>query len=320
MKAWQRFWFAPQSTTALAIFRIVFGLVILWWALTLAPDVGTWFGPHGLFPYQPSGRWYVTVLGTHPSEAYVVTMYVLLIVAALCLTIGFGTRIAAVLVWLLVMSFDRRNPLILNAGDDLVRIDAFLLMLTPSGAALSVDRWLRHRDDFWTAPKRALWGVRLIQLQISAMYLFAVWAKVRGDDWNNGTAVSYALQMHDIQRFAAPSPFVHNIWLVNLQTFATLALELSLALFVWNRRARPWVLLLGVVLHLNIEIGILVGFFSIIVITSYLAFLSPEAADRLVANIRRAVRRRRTAPRPGHAAAVEPMLSPPLVGQVPTQS
>jgi len=318
VKAWQRFWFAPQSTNALAIFRIVFGLVIVVWAVTLAPDVGTWFGPNGLFPYQPSGRWYVTILGTHPSEGYVVGMYLLLIVSAVCLTVGFGTRIAAVLVWLLVMSFDRRNPLILNAGDDLVRIDAFLLMLTPSGAALSVDRWLRHRDDFWAAPRRALWGVRLIQLQLSAVYLFAVWAKVRGVDWNNGTAVSYALQMHDIQRFAAPTPFFHNIWLVNLQTFGTLVVELSLALFIWNRRARPWVISAGILLHLSIELGILVGFFSIIMITTYLAFLTPEAADRLVANVRRVVHRDRE-PIPDVTPA-KPVTPSPLVGQVPSQS
>ncbi|HEU5035139.1 MAG TPA: HTTM domain-containing protein [Mycobacteriales bacterium] len=319
MKAWQRFWFAPASTTGLGLLRIAFGLVVLGWTLSLAPDVGVWFGPQGLMPYQPRQPWTLTLLGTHAPMALVLALYIVLIVASLCLTVGLGTRVASVLVWLLVLSFCRRNPTILNAGDDLVRIDAFLLMLAPAGAALSVDRWLRHRDRFWQAPSRALWPVRLIQLQVSAMYLFAVWAKVRGQAWNNGTAVSYAMQMHDIERFPAPGPFVHNLLLVNLLTYGTLAIEISLVFLVWNRRTRPWVLLAGIALHLSIEVGILVGFFSIIVIVSYLAFLPPDTADRLVTWTRSAVgQRRRGRLRVDAATPDVAVQREPSLGQVPT--
>lgn len=318
MNAWQRFWFTPQSTTALGLLRIAFGLVVIGSTLSLAPDLGSWFGPHGVLPTQAHRQYTIALLGTHPSMAVVLTAYFALLAAAICLTIGFGTRVAAVAVWLLVMAFQRRNPMILDSGDDLIRIDAFLIMLAPSGAALSVDRWLTHRDDFWTAPKRSLWAVRLIQLQISALYLFAVWAKLRGQAWDNGTAVAYSLQIHNLQRFAVPSVLYNNIWLVNLQTYATLIIETSLAFLVWNRRARPWVLLAGVLLHLSIELTILVGFFSLIVIASYLAFLPPETADRLVASARLAVGRRRSAA--DRAVPSERIASSPLADQVPTQT
>jgi len=53
--------------------------------------------------------------------------------------------------------------------------------------------------------------------------------------------------------------------------------------FVWNRRLRPWVLLAGALLHLGIEYSVRVGFFSLAMLTLYLAFLNPEwARDHLL--------------------------------------
>jgi hypothetical protein len=72
--------------------------------------------------------------------------------------------------------------------------------------------------------------------------------------------------------------------IANLMTYGTLAVEGSLAVLVWNRRARPWVLLAGVFLHLGIELTIRVGFFSLGMITLYLVFLDPDwAAAHLLA-------------------------------------
>ena len=70
-------------------------------------------------------------------------------------------------------------------------------------------------------------------------------------------------------------------------TFGTLGLELALAIFVWNRTLRPWVLALGVTLHLSIGFSIMVGFFSMLMLTTYLTFLPPETARRLVLSVRR---------------------------------
>lgn len=290
---WQRFWFAPVDTSTLAVLRIVIGLVVFGWTLSLAPDLAAFFGPHGILPTTPQPSWTFSLLGTSPSMTLVVALYCLLLVGSLCLAAGFGTRIAAVVVWLLLMSFDRRNALILNAGDDLLRLDAFYLMLAPCGAALSVDRWLRHRERFWEFPQRAPWAVRLIQIQLCAMYLFAVWAKVRGTDWNDGTAVSYAMRVGDLARFPAPHVLTDNLTVVNLLTYGTLALEISLALLVWNRKLRPWLLLAGIAMHLSIELGILVGFFSITVVASYLAWVEPDAMTRLVLSARLRLRGRR---------------------------
>ena len=70
--------------------------------------------------------------------------------------------------------------------------------------------------------------------------------------------------------------------LSELLTFGTLALEASLAVLVWNRTIRPWVLTLGICMHLGIDFSILVGFFSFTMIVAYISFIPPETATRRV--------------------------------------
>jgi hypothetical protein len=103
--------------------------------------------------------------------------------------------------------------------------------------------------------------------------------------------VSYALRIGDVHRFPTPGFLADSVVLSELMTFGTLLLEISLAIFVWNRTLRPWVLALGVSLHLSIEFTMMVGFFSLLMLTTYLAFLPPETARRLVLGVRERLRR-----------------------------
>jgi hypothetical protein len=164
-------------------------------------------------------------------------------------------------------------------------------MFSPAGDALSLDRWRLDRERFWEFPERAPWALRLMQIQLSVVYLSTVWEKLQGETWRIGTAVSYSLRALEVQRLPPPAVVVESLALSQLMTLGTLALELALGILVWNRAARPWVLALGVVLHLSIEVSITVGFFSLTMLTLYLVFLPPERATQLVELVR--TRRRR---------------------------
>jgi len=207
-----------------------------------------------------------------------------------CMTVGFGTRPASLVVFIGLLSFERRSPLVFNAGDQLLRILAFYMVLAPSGSALSVDHRLKG-GRLLEFPVRAPWTLRLIQLQLSFVYIGAVWAKVQGTTWNDGTAVSYALRLTDLQRLPIPSFVGHSVTLSALLTYGTLATELSVGILVWNRRLRPWVLGAGVLLHLGIDWSLRVGFFTLSVFVMYLAFLPPERASALTRAVARRVAR-----------------------------
>lgn len=294
---WTRFWFQPQQTSTLGLFRIAYGVVVTLWTLSLLPNLFDFFSSGGVLPQYPNdGAWLWGVLELSTSTPLLITTFVALLIGAVALTVGFHSRIAAVVVWVGVLSFSHRNPLIGNSGDELIGNVALFLTLAPSGASLSLDR-LRSvgRERFWEFPTRAPWALRLVQIQLSVVYLSAVWDKVQGELWRNGTAVSYALRIADVGRVPAPGFLTHSPLISELMTFGTLALEASLGVLVWNRVARPWMLTLGISLHLGIEVSILVGFFSMMMITSYLSFVPDETASRRIIQVRdRYVRRRAT--------------------------
>lgn len=305
LTAWERFWFAPQETSSLAILRICFGLVALAWTIALAPDLSAFFSRGGLVGGQPETGGVWGLLGVFPGDLAVTLMFAGLVVTCVCLVLGYRTRLATVLVFVGILSFERRNPFVFNTGDGLIRVMAFYLMLAPAGASLSLDRWRKARDRFWEFPARAPWAMRLLQLQLSVLYIASVWDKVQGTTWNHGTAISYALRVSDLERLPLPAFLTHSAFLSGLLTYGTLLTELSIGVLVWNRRLRPWVLAAGVGMHLAIEWSIRVGFFSLAILTLYLAFLEPSWSS---AQLRRLQRRlgRDSATRPALAARGQP--------------
>lgn len=295
LSAWERFWFAPASTSTVALVRIAFGFVALAWTVVLGPDLFTFFSDDGIQAEQPAG-WGWTVLGHFSSDAALVGFYVLLLAACVFLIVGLLSRLASVLVFVGMLSFSRRMPMVFNSGDLVLHVTSFYLMFAPTGAALSVDRWLRARDRFWEFPVRAPWALRLMQVQLSVIYLSAVWSKMQGQSWNNGTAVYYALSLEQLQRFPVPSPLLDSLLLINLQTYGTLVAEAAIGILVWNRAARPVVLGLGVGLHLGIDYAILVVFFSHAMFVLYTAFVSPEWLDARLLALRQRLERSRISP------------------------
>jgi hypothetical protein len=292
---WNAFWFAPTETSTLAVVRILYGLVVIGWSLSMLPDLGAFYSSHGVLPTQPApaalglGTSAWGVLSGFNSQAALTTLYVATVAGAICLTVGLATRLASIVVFIGTLSLTRRNPFIDNSGDVLIRIIAFYLMLAPAGAALSMDRWLRARDRFWEFQPRAPWALRLLQIQMSILYLSAVWDKVRsGSSWNDGTALSYVLRIKDVQRFSLPT-FTTDSPVINLMTYGTLAIELGLGVLVWNRKLRPWVLVAGIALHLGIDYTIRVGWFSYAVIAALISFVPAASMSRALLGARERV-------------------------------
>lgn len=288
--AWDRFFFAEASTVNAVAIRIAFGSVILGWALSLWPDLFTFFSDDGVLPEHPSlTGWAWGLLEVSSSDPVVLILWIAMVLAAIGLVLGIAPRLMCAVILIAIVSFLRRNPYIDNSGDLLLRNWAFLFLFLPMGAAVTLPGWIRDRDAVWTFPERPVWPLRLVQMQLSLGYLFSAWEKVPGDTWLDGTAVGYALRIGDLVRFRVPEAVIDNLILVNLLTYGTLALELALAILVWNRRLRPWLLVAGVGLHLGIHLTLEVGFFSWGMLVGYLAFVPARALERASSRVRRVV-------------------------------
>ncbi|GAA4905245.1 vitamin K-dependent gamma-carboxylase-like protein [Actinomycetospora succinea] len=320
---WDRFWFAPRSTAPVEVLRIGFGLVATVWMLSLVPVLDPFFGNGGVIPTRmelPFGGWTLFTLVQGSPLIWVLWLAGLL--GAVALTVGFQTRVAALAVFVVMMSVTRTAPLAFNAGDGLIRLVAFYMVLMPAGSAASVDRWRADPAGMWTFPHRAPWALRLAQIQLSVIYISTVWEKAGGALWRDGTAVSYAVRIGEVSRLPVPSFVTNSPLFAELATYGTLAAELAIGILVWNRAARPWVLALGVLLHLSIELTLAVGFFSSTIVTLYLAFLPPERAEQVLWWARNRVCRliRRHPPEPSERSVpvargpVEAGLAPVAVG------
>lgn len=275
-----RFLFSFVSATPLALLRIATGILMIFWSITLLNDFDpllTWLR------VSPQGEigWWQAWPGA--PVAVVAAMAWLLLVASTMLAAGYWTRWAAWFAFFLTLALQRYNPTAFNGGDFILRGVLLLgLALGPSGAYLSVDAYRRDGGLLWRAPLISVWSLRFIQLHISLGYLLTVLLKLRGNTWLDGTAIWFALNLEDLVRVRLPN------WITAppvgaLLSWGTLVVELGLGIGVWVRRWRPWVLLSGVLLHLGIALTFEIGFFSSVMIVSYLAWVPPvDDARRLL--------------------------------------
>jgi len=284
-RGWQSFWFEPQPMYALGLVRIAFGALVMVWTLWLLPIRDDPLGPDGITPEQPSVPHTWGVFAVWNSDGAILVGIIALFIAAVAMLVGWHSRIAAVIVFVLILSFERRSPLVFNSGDALLRIEAVLLAISPCGAALSLDR-RRRTGSFWSDQTRPRWPIRLLQIQLSIIYLAAAQVKLAGQHWLDGTAVSYVLRIEDMKRIPLPHWLVTNALAANAMTWTVIAVELAIGILVWSRRWRPWVLTAGIVMHLVIDATIQIGIFSYAMYILYLAWVPAETVRTMPERLR----------------------------------
>ena len=282
-RAWNEFFFEPQSPVPIAIFRILLGLVVVIDAALLRSDWLTWYGPRGLVTLattqQIESGFRIDVFAYLPETAFWTNaIFYALIAAAILLIAGLFTRASSIAVFVLVASIHQRNVFILNSGDTLLRASAFFLMFAPAGAALSIDRLRRiwRGEEGVEIRPRAPWAQRMIQIELSLLYLMTFWNKSQGPSWVDGTALYYVYHLDQFRRFPVPD-ILQGLAIIKLETWFTLAAEFALGALVWIRELRYPVLLLGVALHLSLEYSMNVPMFQWTALAVYVTFV--DAAD-----------------------------------------
>lgn len=296
---WNEFWFAPRPSGPLGLFRLILGALAFVWGVLIAPDLFTWYTQRGVMPLAAmrifDGQAYhysLDVLAHVTNPAIVVAVFVLYMIAAFCLTLGFCSRTSTIVLWVLLTSFEHRDEIILNSGDIFLRLMLFYMMFAPSGASCSLDRLIRiwrGKEPAGDPPPVVPWAQRLMQVQISIVYLSTFLGKAQGMDWQDGTAIYYPLHMAELERFWVPFVGAHatintfSLYLINILTYGALATELSMATLVWVPRLRGYVLGAGTLLHLGIEYALNIPLFSFLMISSYLTFVPNSWIARWVA-------------------------------------
>jgi hypothetical protein len=128
---------------------------------------------------------------------------------------------------------------------------------------------------------------RLMQLQVSLLYLSSGGSKALDADWRSGQTMLLRFQhgfQEAIQAGATPpqliidfftSPFVNSI-----ASKLAISLELGLAVALWFGRTRVAALWAGAIFHLTIQASAQVELFSYVMGVAYIAFVTPEIRER----------------------------------------
>src|SRR5918998_185013 len=186
---------------SLAAFRMVLAALVLADLASRAPDLYAHYTDRGVLPrsillQEALNRWQVS-LNLMSGELYVqALLFGVAALAALALLVGYRTRLMTVIVWVLLLSIQARNPLILNSGDTLLRMLLFWGMFLPLGAHWSVDRALKAAPSRLSMHFLSLATVGLF-MQIAFVYWFTAILK-SGPAWRvDGTALYYALSIEE---------------------------------------------------------------------------------------------------------------------------
>lgn len=265
---------------SLALFRVGLALLILGDLIHRSFDLRAFYTDFGVLP-----RWVLMQNSDHclslhamsGSLAFQVTLFLIAGGFALMLLIGHRTRLATVVSWVFIVSLHDRNFLILQGGDDLLRMLLFWGMFLPLGARWSVDHALAEPTLPENNQHRSMGSIAL-GIQILLIYWTSAFYKMGQPVWlEDGAGIYYALHLDYMA--TQTGHWVRETFSMGTLSFlsyATLFAEFCVgALLIGTHLRSHWRLLaisLIVGLHVGFSLVLEVGIFPFVVFTALLAF------------------------------------------------
>lgn len=279
--SWNSFFFDPNySSLSLGAFRIVLGLLCFLNFLLQVKDGRKYFGVDGFFNVKDflNTNFYKNRFSLFRYLPYVNgSVYFLLffmMVASLCLCVGFYSRLSSLIVFLGLISLGHRNAAVCSSGDAILRIFTFLMIFSRAGNVLSLDAYLSGSSLI--NDSGAPWVQRLMQIQVSIIYFYSMIVKLNNSElWKNGTASYYVMQNRAHTAEILPKFFLSQPF-VQLATYGTLIIEFMTSTLIWIKEFRPYCIVAGLCLHMGLELCIRIQLFGYSMMALLVLFMSPE--------------------------------------------
>jgi hypothetical protein len=294
---WNNFWFTPSLPHTLALVRICGGAMLFYTHAVWTLRLNDFLGPNGwlnadtsaLLNRSQSGANYAwSYLHYIESPALLYALHFAGLIVFAMLTVGWYTRVTAVLAWVISVSYVNRLTGTLFGLDQINVFIATYLMVGDSGGVWSVDRWLAARGEHWrhaSGTQRRIdtnIAIRLLQLHMCVIYLFGGIHKMRGETWWDGSALWYAFASLEYQSIDMLWTAKHR-WLLATLTHITVFWETFYCFLVWPKLTRPICIAMAVGVHAGIGLCLGMKTFGLVMIIGNLAFVHPETVAALAA-------------------------------------
>ncbi|MCW3078158.1 MAG: hypothetical protein JWO32_2767 [Bacteroidetes bacterium] len=244
--------------------------------------------------YSNTGAVPLTMLFEHSWNDYFVSLhamsglwqfqFILFLVAWFCaimLFIGYRTRLFTVLSWFMLLSMHNRNGLILQGGDDLLRMVLFWGMFLPWGARYSCDSLLSPQKY----EHKTILTVAAIAYLLQICYIYSGSALLKGTEWSKDFTAMYFVYGLDQIVYAHSKALFYYPELLKKLTFIAYYFELFVPVLFFIPVKHQWFRLSGIILiilfHLLNASTLFIGLFPIIGIVTSLGLLPAFAMDKL---------------------------------------
>jgi hypothetical protein len=263
---------------SLVVFRIIFGLAILWeihmhfskgWVAEIWIDPifnFTYDGFHWVKPWEGHGMYY---------HFYVLTLL------AFCITVGFVYRLSTILFFFgFTYVFLLEQAVYLNHFYLIVLL-SFLIIFLPANRYFSVDSWL-----FPSLKKRSVsrWVVFILQAQVGLVYFFGGIAKLNAD-WLRGEPMRIWLARKT--DFPLVGQWFTEDWLIYLVSYSGMLIDLLAFPFLLHKKTRVWMFLILVAFHYTNDRLFEIGIFPWFAIGATMLFFPADWPVRLYQRFKR---------------------------------
>ncbi|RQH00921.1 HTTM domain-containing protein [Natrarchaeobius oligotrophus] len=187
------------DTRTLAVFRVFVGLLIVADIVLRSRNFSYFYTDTGVVPQwlaqDLSSDGVFSVYHYTSDPTVIAALFVVQILIAIQLIVGYKTRIATILSFLLVISLDHHNPLVTSYADVLFRLLLFWAIFLPLGERWSIDAV--HADR---TPRASVTGIApaLILTQMVLMYFINGIHKRESELWTGGEATPLILGLDDM--------------------------------------------------------------------------------------------------------------------------
>jgi len=260
---------------SIALMRIAAAAVLLWDTCDRMRHLADHYFADSAIPFEIAEEYYKffptwSLHLLNESNTYQTSLFILLAIAACFLLVGYHSRIAAGVCWILFASALARVPPLLTGGDMLLCSLLFFLMLLPCSKCLSV-------HSKFQAPAGSVYSFATAALLLQFVVMYTVTGILKiNSEWIDGTALMIILSDTGLAK-----PI--GLWLTNFPTilmvltWGALLLELFAQVLLLSPYKTNQIRTVGVISFIGLHVGIFLTMevlvFSIISIAGLLSLI-----------------------------------------------
>jgi hypothetical protein len=265
--------------------RIGIALIIVADLLIRGGDLAAHYTDKGIWPTNlmhtfgwKTGFWCIHDLSG--GYAWELSLFILHFIFAVLLLIGYKTKLANLIVWILYISLHNRNLFVNQGGDDLLRIILFWGLFMPWNNYYSIDS--RHSKNKTTQHYLANIGYLLL---IASIYFCTVFLKSSAEWRSDYTAIYYALSLDQLRLPGVGNWLYQFPGIMKVLSFAAYYTEWVIPFLILLPAKKGYLRLsaffLLLMLHVGIGLTLYVGLFFMINIITSIGLLPGFVTDKI---------------------------------------